>query len=79
VTTPIVIGLGSNASIEQTIVRLTPDHRLSRTDAARYLGVAPNTLAKWKMLGHGPKPIKIGSRVFYKLVDLDHVIAEGLK
>jgi hypothetical protein len=31
------------------------------------------------MLGHGPKPIKIGSRVFYKLVDLDHVIAEGLK
>jgi hypothetical protein len=74
----IVIGLGTDQAIERTVVRSTPDGRLARNDAARYLGVAPNTMAKWKMEGRGPKPYPIGSRVFYKISDLDRVIAEGL-
>lgn len=53
---------------------VTPDGRLSRTHAAKYLGVAPQTLANWRSLGRGPKHMKLGGRVFYRLADLEAFI-----
>lgn len=55
----------------------TPDGRLRRSDAARYLGVAPSTLANWKLKGLGPRPLKVAGRCFYWIADLDAFIRQG--
>ena len=57
--------------VEQVRVRVLPDGRLSRKDAARYLGRAEKTLAMWCLNGQGPRAVKVGGRVFYFKDDLD--------
>jgi Helix-turn-helix domain len=61
-------------SIEQVRVRILPDGRMARDDAARYLGHKPKTLAMWKLQGRGPRAHKVGGRVFYYRADLDAFI-----
>jgi predicted DNA-binding transcriptional regulator AlpA len=39
--------------------------------AAERLNLAPNTLAKWRVTGAGPKFVKIGRAVRYDPADLD--------
>src|SRR5215469_10631304 len=50
--------------------------RVRRTPAAaEYIGLKPSTLEKWRLLGKGPRFIKIGSRsVGYTEADLDAFI-----
>lgn len=55
-------------------VRVLPDRRINRRDAATVLGRKPKTMAEWKMKGWGPKPISVGGREFY---DYDECIAMG--
>lgn len=50
---------------------ITPDGRLTRAHAAKYLGVAEQTLANWRSIGRGPKSFRLGGRVFYRLSDLE--------
>lgn len=46
-------------------------------DAATYLGLkSPRTLIKWRGLGTGPRYIKLGRVVRYRLADLDAFVAE---
>ena len=59
------------APFEQVKVRVLPDGRLSRKDAARYLGRAEKTLAMWCLGGTGPRAVKVGGRIFYFKDDLD--------
>ena len=40
-------------------------------EAAQYLGVAPMTLAKWRMSGDSPVYTKVGRIVIYRKQDLD--------
>ncbi len=54
------------------------DHRspprpafLNSKQAAEYLGLKPNTLAKMRVYGNGPKYRKHGFRVLYALDDLN--------
>lgn len=54
---------------------VTPDGRLSRPHAAKYLGVAVQTLANWRSLRRGPKWVKVGGKVFYRLADLEAFVA----
>ena len=62
------------ANLEQVRVRVTPDGRLTRKDAARYLGHSEKTLAMWASRGEGPKSVRVGGRIFYFKVDLDQFI-----
>lgn len=49
---------------------------LCRKDAARYLGLAVQTLAQWAYSGQGQLPmVKIGRKALYKKCDLDAYIA----
>lgn len=57
--------------IDQVQVRVLPDGRLSRTDAAAFLGLKPKTLAEWHCRGIGPRARKVGGRCFYFLQDLE--------
>lgn len=48
--------------------------RLRGPDAAEYLGLSTSTLDKMRHEGRGPRYLKIGGRVFYRLEDLDSYI-----
>jgi hypothetical protein len=58
-------------TIEEVRVRVLPDGRMDRANAAAYLGYAPKTLAIWLGQGKGPKYLKASGRVFYFKEDLD--------
>jgi predicted DNA-binding transcriptional regulator AlpA len=53
----------------------SPSPLLSSPEAARYLGIAPQTLRKWRLQGKGPRYVRLGdsprSRVMYRLADLE--------
>lgn len=43
---------------------------VSPEDAADRLGVQPSTLANWRWSGGGPRYLKVGGRIRYRLCDL---------
>ena len=57
-------------------VRVLPDGRMTRQDAARYLGFEPKTLAMWHMQGKGPRAVRVGGRCFYYKEHLDAFIRD---
>jgi hypothetical protein len=69
-------GLG-DGRCEQVRVRVLPDGRMTRENAARYLGNQPKTLAMWRLQGKGPRSVKVGGRIFYYRADLDAFIDGG--
>jgi hypothetical protein len=60
--------------VDRVRVRVLPDGRMCRDDAARYLGCAAKTLAMWALCRRGPRWVKVGGRVFYYQSDLDAFI-----
>ena len=65
--------------LEQVKVRVLPDGRVARDDAAVFLGLKSKTLAMWSGQGIGPLPRKTRSRVFYLLQDLEAFVATGAR
>lgn len=66
-------------NVTHPFVQVLPDGRVSRTDAATYLGRSPKTLAEWSRLGAGPQPRKVGGRIFYLLEDLEAFVSHGVR
>ncbi len=62
------------AAVELVKVRVLHDGRMSRRDAARYIGVQDKTLANWTLMKKGPRGHRIGGRVFYYKDDVDRFI-----
>jgi hypothetical protein len=60
-----------NGSFDRIRVRVLPDGRMTRDDAAKYLGRQPKTLAMWQLQGKGPRSVMVGGRRFYFQADLD--------
>lgn len=50
--------------------------RLTRAEAAQYLGMAQSTLADWHRRGIGPASVKVGGRRFYRLSALQAFIRQ---
>jgi hypothetical protein len=74
------LGIGHNGGppleeLEVVRVRVLPDGRLGRKNAARYLRRSPKTLAQWALHGKGPPSHDIGGRAFYYLKECDAFIA----
>jgi len=67
----------ASANTHQVRVRVLPDGRMDRKNAAEYLGHAEKTLAQWATQGKGPRSVKVGGRVFYFRADLDEFIRAG--
>ena len=55
----------------------TPDGRVSRHEAAKFLGFKPKTLAEWHSKGIGPRSQLVGGRRFYTVQDLTSFVASG--
>ena len=66
--------LTSTTALEHVHVRILPDGRMTRQDAARYLGMKPKTLAMWQLGGKGPRSCLVGGRRFYFQEELDAFI-----
>jgi hypothetical protein len=56
--------------LDHVRVRVLPDGRVSRNDAAAFLGYKPKTMAMWALEKRGPRIIRVGGRCFYRLEDL---------
>ena len=56
-------------------LRAPDDAMLAAADAAKYLGLALQTLAKMRLSGGSPAYFKLGRRVLYKRADLDAWVA----
>lgn len=52
---------------------------LSTREAARFLTARPNTLEIWRIQGHGPRFVKIGRMVRYRLSDLEAFVEAGIR
>lgn len=50
--------------------------RITRPEAANYLGISVRTLEKWAVVGGGPPYYRLGGRVVYDIADLDTYLAE---
>lgn len=64
-------------NLDVTKVTVTPDGRVSRSDAAKFLGFKPKTLAEWHRKGIGPRSQMVGGRRFYNLNDLATYVEIG--
>ncbi len=54
------------------MVQTTADIRhLNQVDLSRRLGISVRTLERWRWLGMGPRFIKVGGRVKYRLEDVE--------
>ena len=58
---------GGQAVIRQVQIEVLPDGSVLPEQAALFLGSTLNTLKTWRKRGVGPRYIKRGSRVFYRL------------
>ena len=52
--------------------------RLDVADAAEYLGLSASALNKYRSAGKGPRYLRIGNRVFYRMADLDAYVEKGV-
>jgi hypothetical protein len=71
------VSAGSADGIDQVVVRVLPDGRMSQRAAARYLGCSTKTLAAWRLQGKGPRSVRVGRLRFFFKSDLDAFIARG--
>jgi hypothetical protein len=70
-TSPVAL---APPGLEHIKVRVLPDGRMTREDAARYLGHRSKTLAMWQLQGKGPRSVLVGGKRFYFKADLDAFI-----
>lgn len=51
------------------------DRLLLPDEAAAWLGMSPRTLSDWRIAGTGPRFVKIGRLVRYRVADLQEWVA----
>lgn len=54
----------------------TPLRHLNQIELSRRWNISPRTLERWRWLGQGPRYLKIGGRVVYRLEDIEAFEAE---
>lgn len=52
---------------------------MNQKDLARRWGISTSTLERWRWLGEGPRYIKLGGRVVYRLTDIEAFEADKLR
>lgn len=57
---------------------MTTKH-LTQIELAQRWRISPRTLERWRWLGQGPRYLKIGGRVVYRLEDIESFEAEKIQ
>jgi predicted site-specific integrase-resolvase len=52
---------------------------LVQHELARRWGISPRTLERWRVTGQGPRFLKVGKRINYRLDDVEAFEAERLR
>jgi predicted site-specific integrase-resolvase len=52
---------------------------LNQTEVAQRWSVSPRTLERWRWIGQGPRFLKVGRRVVYRIEDIEAYEAEQLR
>lgn len=52
---------------------------LTQNQLAERLSVSPRTLERWRWLGQGPRFLKLGGRVAYRIVDVEAFEVEQIR
>lgn len=52
---------------------------LHQVELARRWKLSPRTLERWRWLGQGPRYLKIGGRVVYRMGDVEEYEAEQVR
>ena len=66
-------------AVDQLTIAVLPNGLVSRSEAAKFLGRKPVTLAAWATEKRGPEPINVQGRIFYRLEDLKRLsLGEGV-
>ena len=55
-----------------------PPLHLSQAELAAYWRISPRTLERWRCTGNGPRFLKLGSRVVYRIADIEAFEASRL-
>ncbi len=65
--------MSTDMSASDTVVSMVRDPFLNTDDACGYLGVPKATLLTWRVRrpGYGPRAVKAGGRLKYRLSELD--------
>jgi predicted DNA-binding transcriptional regulator AlpA len=65
--------MSTDTSTARTVVPMVQDPFLNTDDACAYLGVPKATLLTWRVRrpGYGPRAVKAGGRLKYRLSELD--------
>jgi hypothetical protein len=58
---------------------LRPVRHLNQIELSRRWKVSPRTLERWRWLGQGPRFMKLGGRVAYRLEDVEAYEIEQLR
>ncbi|MDA8429409.1 MAG: helix-turn-helix domain-containing protein [Geobacteraceae bacterium] len=61
---------------QQDTPTVSPPPALRTPEAASYLNIQPTTLEQWRWNGKGPRFVKIGRSVRYRIIDLDAFLAD---
>ena len=56
-----------------------PITHLHQVELARRWKLSPRTLERWRWLGQGPRYLKIGGRVVYRLDDIEAYEADQVR
>jgi len=56
-----------------------PVHHLNQIELSRRWKVSPRTLERWRWLGQGPRFMKLGGRVAYRLEEVEAFEIEQLR
>lgn len=78
---PARINLPFASTDASPVIIATPPGALPSVPAAAYIGVARKTLSNWRALGEGPRYARLGksgSRIVYRVSDLDQFLAEHM-
>jgi hypothetical protein len=56
-----------------------PIKHLNQIELSRRWSLSPRTLERWRWLGQGPRYLKIGGRVVYRLEDVEAFEAQQMR
>lgn len=60
------------------MAEIVPIRHFNQVDLSRRWSLSPRTLERWRWLGQGPRFLKVGGRVLYRLEDIEAYEAEQL-